>query len=406
MSGDLPVLTPLSPASTRCGALLAAALLAGCATMPTPRNLAGAQYQPDQRLADARQAACMAPALPPQLAGLAQVAPAVLADAPAMLGSGDRLLLAVAGDKALLTGTYVIAPNGRLAIDGVGELVAAGRTRQTVAEDLRRQLIERGLIRDLPGNVQLALSEAAGVQVSVAGAVFEPGLVMAGERSADARATTVNNPASGDFNAGRTLSAALRAAGGIRPDAATSAVYLQRGSHYAMIDVGPAFAGGVPADPQLVAGDRIIVGSAGCFQPELVRPSSVTAPGVRVYLSNLSRPAASNAQSAIGRDSTSLPYGTRLLQGLVSANCVGGSALNAGRHAVLISRNPLNGRSVVISRPIEHLVRDAERDVINPYLLPGDAIACYDSAAMTVVDAIGLVGNVLGPAVLINGLSK
>jgi polysaccharide biosynthesis/export protein len=166
------------------------------------------------------------PALPPQLAGLAPVAPAVLADAPAMLGSGDRLLLAVAGDKALLTGTYVIAPNGRLAIEGVGELMAAGRTRQAVAEDLRRQLIERGLIRDLPGNVQLALSEAAGVQVSVAGAVFEPGLVMAGERSADARATTVNNPASGDFNAGRTLSAALRAAGGIRPDAATSAVYL------------------------------------------------------------------------------------------------------------------------------------------------------------------------------------
>ena len=35
----------------------------------------------------------------------------------------------------------------------------------------------------------------------------------------------------------------------------------------------------------------------------------------------------------------------RLLQALVAANCVGGSYMQADRRAVLISRNPINGRS-------------------------------------------------------------
>jgi hypothetical protein len=54
-----------------------------------------------------------------------------------------------------------------------------------------------------------------------------------------------------------------------------------------------------------------------------------------------------------------VPYGTRFLQGLVASNCVGGSVMNAQRHAVLISRNPINNRSVVVQRSIEQLVRNA-----------------------------------------------
>ena len=236
------------------------------------------------------------------------------------------------------------------------------------------------------------------------------GAVTAGERANEIRNSTIANPALGDFNNGRTLAVALRGAGGVRPDAALGAVYLVRGNSYTAIDLRSALGGdiggsGLPLDPQLARGDRIIVPSAGCFQPGLVRPSQVTAPGVRVYMSNLSRPAASNATSAIGKDATGLPYGTRLLQGLVTANCVGGSAMNAARSAVLISRNPLNDHSVVIARHIEALVRHADRDDVNPYLMPGDAIACYDSNAMTVVDAIGVLGNLLGPAVLLKGLN-
>lgn len=387
-------------------ALVCTSLLAGCASMPAPRNQPGAQYQREQQLAPLERSACSRPDQPTMLADLTWVDAAVLADAPDLIGPGDRMKLKVSGDTDVLTGTYVVGANGRLVIEGVAEIQAAGRSREGVEQDLRRALLSGGLIRNIAGNVELSQAEAAGVQVSVEGAVFEPGLVRAGERSAEVRAATVDHPATGDFNSGRSLATALRAAGGIRPDASAQTVYLVRGGVYAVFDVTRAFSGGVPADPQVAAGDRIVVPSTGCFDPDYVRPSSVTAPGIRVYLSNLSRPAASNAASAIGKDSTSFPYGTRLLQGLVSANCVGGSAMNAGRKAVLISRNPINGKSVVISRSVEGLVRDADRDDLNPFLMPGDAIACYDSGAMTFVDAVGVVGNLLGPAVLINGLKK
>jgi protein involved in polysaccharide export with SLBB domain len=397
----LPCL-PLSAIITMC----LASLLAGCATMETPTNLAHSQYQVEQQLAGDRAPRCAAPEAPALISGLAAVASEALADTPALIGPGDRLKLVVSGDTETLSGQHVITANGRLVVPGVIDLPVAGRTLAATTAALRAVLVERGLVRDIPGNVVLAQVEQAGVQVSVEGAVFEPGLVRAGERTAEAQSVTITNAASGDFNTGRSLATALRLAGGIRPDAAADGVYLVRGGQYTRIDLIPAFTGGVPADPQLAAGDRIIVPSTGCFNPLLVRPSSVTAPGIRVYMSNLSRPASHNSAAAIGKDSTSLPYGTRLVEGLLSANCVGGSAMNAARQAVLISRNPVNRQSVVIARSVEALVRNANRDDYNPWLMPGDGIACYDSGAMTVADAIGVVGNALVPVALVRGLTK
>ena len=388
-------------------ALLAIGLAGACATMPTPRNLAQVEYQPEQRLErTALPTMCAVPPLPAAMQGLTRRDDAALSGVSGLLAPGDRLVLTVSGDKDVLSGTYVVAANGTVTLGDDMIVMAQGRSREAVQDELRRLLIGRGLIRAIAGNVHLAQVESAGVSISVEGAVFDPGRVIAGDRSAEDRATTVDHPASGDFNAGRTLSSALRAAGGIRPDAAASGVYLIRGDSYAMVDLRPALGNGSFVDPQLATGDRIIVPSAGCFQPDLVRPSSVTAPGIRVYMSNLSRPAASNASSAIGKESTSLPYGTRLLQGLVSANCVGGSAMNAGRQAVLLSRNPIDRRSIVIARNVEAMVRNSNRDDYDPYLMPGDAIACYDSKSMALVDALGVVGGLVGPAVVLRGLKK
>lgn len=399
--------------ATRTFALLALALTSGCATMPQPRNVAGAQYQPTQQLQETTSAnRCLTPTLPAALISLVAEPAEALAAFPDVLGPGDRLRLDVSGDKDVLSHDYVIAANGSLTISGIGAIAAAGRSSAAVSDEVRGRLVLAGLIRNIANNIRLVPTERAGVAVSVEGAVFEPGVIVAGDRSNEARSTTIANPALGDFNNGRSLATAIRAAGGLRPDAALEAVYLVRGDRYARIDLSPVLGGvegsdgtgGLPVDPQLARGDRIIIPSKGCFQQRLVRPSPVTAPGVRVYMSNLSRPAASNAASAIGRDSTSLPYGTRFLQGLISANCIGGSAMNAGRSAVLISHNPVNGHSVVIARKVEALVRDADRDEVDPYLMPGDAIACYDSTAMTFVDAVGVVSNLLGPAVLAKSL--
>jgi hypothetical protein len=167
----------------------------------------------------------------------------------------------------------------------------------------------------------------------------------------------------------------------------------------------PAVTGGVLPDVPLTAGDRIIVPSRDCFQDALMRPTPITAPGMRVFLSNLTTPAASNAQSAIGKDATSLPYGTRMLQGLVAANCVGGNgATNSDRVGVLVSSDPVTGKSVVVHRAIEDLLADPGRDDVNPFLMPNDAIACYEGGVSTVRDVVRAIGEMLGPFALLSVL--
>jgi hypothetical protein len=144
----------------------------------------------------------------------------------------------------------------------------------------------------------------------------------------------------------------------------------------------------------LAEGDHVVVPSRHCFQQALARPTPVTPPGVKIFVSNLIVPANNNAGAAIGADATSLAYGTRFLQALVGANCVGGTQItNADRWAVLISTNPATGESEVIERRIEALVRRRDRDAYNPVIMPGDAIACYDSNVQNVRDVLASIGN-------------
>jgi hypothetical protein len=74
-------------------------------------------------------------------------------------------------------------------------------------------------------------------------------------------------------------------------------------------------------------------------------------------------------------------------------NCTGGSKLtNANRRAVLFSRNPMTGESIVIDRSIEEILRRADRDEFNPYILPEDALACYDSSVVSLRNLAAALG--------------
>jgi protein involved in polysaccharide export with SLBB domain len=312
----------------------------------------------------------------------------------------------VSGDKDQLTKIYVISSDGSIELQGQLRIHAAGKTVSALQTEIAQQLVARQLVRNLSNGVRISQVELAGVPVSVSGAVFEKGTVRVGERQAEVRTLNISNDAAGDMNIGRSVTTALRAAGGARPDADPRSVYLIRGAVWTQLDLSGALDGSFANDLPVTAGDRIIIPSVGCAQDYMFRPSAITAPGIRVYMSNLSRPGSNNASSAIGKETTSLPYGTRFLQGLVAANCVGGSAMNAGRSAVLISRNPVNGQSIVISRSVEKLVREADRDAYDPYLMPGDSIVCYDSAAMNLRDVISTVGEVVSPYVLFSNVNK
>ena len=387
---------------------VAFSLLAGCASGPAPTNRPAAAWMPQQALPTALSQ-CVTTS-PPGFSAERRVSPGALGVSVAPIAPGDRLRIHVAGDDATITGVYVVAEDGTLRLPGIAPLIVAGFDEGQVRRAVAAALVAGQLIRPVAGAVDLRLIENAGVSVAVTGAVFDPGTTRVGERNVETRVGQREGAASGDANTGRSLSAALRAAGGVRPDADVAHIYLARGDRWTVLDFTGVVAGRAITDVMLAADDRITVASASCFHADLVRPSAITAPGIRVYMSNLSRPAASNASSAIGKDSTSLPYGTRMLQGLVSMNCIGGSAMNAGRRAVLISRNPMTGESVVVERQVESLVRGSGRDAVDPYLMPGDALACYDSRAMNFADVVGLVSSAVSgvtPALLIrNAVSR
>lgn len=385
--------------------LVTASLLAGCAVGPTPHNLPGSAWTPQQTLQSAPDPGRPCTSVRPvDLDSSAFVSASVLTDVPALLAPGDRLRLRIAGDEDRLSGVHVIGDDGSLAIAGLPRIAATGLSETELQRQLGNALVRAQMIRTAGTPIDLRLIESAGVSVAVSGAVFAPGIVRAGERASEDRIGQKEGTASGDANGGRNLTTALRSAGGVRPDADVSQVYLLRGSKWTMIDFNAAVSGAATSTIAVAAGDRVIVPSTGCFRADLVRPTPITQPGIRVHMSNLSRSAGSNASAGVGRDTSNLPYGTRLLQGLVEMNCVGGSAMNAARRAVLISRNPINGQSIVIERDIEKMVRGANRDAEDPYLMPGDALACYDSRTMNLADTINLVSGALSavtPAVLL-----
>lgn len=397
----------------RCVAVLTVLFLVGCAgSFERPRNLATVNDTPyqaqRQSMSDAKENGAFAAASSQNLGHCQDMDLALTGqpidtglgaafEEPAALSPGDLIQLQIVRGEGF-EGDYVISPIGYLRLPFIGDVPAAGTTTQQLEDTISRLLVSGGYFRSNFVQVSIDVLHWAPINVSISGAVFQSGDVLLNERGANSD-PNARIEASGDFTTQRRLSRALSAAAGVRPDADVRNVVLVRNGRRRVFDMTGALDGGPMDDPLLVAGDRVHVPSRGCFQMALARPSRITPPGIRVYMSNLTRPATSNAASAIGEHSTKLPYGTRFLQGLVSANCVGGiQATNARRWAVLISRNPMTGESEVVARSIEDLVRRADRDDFNPVLLPNDALACYDSHVTNVRDVVAMVSESVSPA--------
>ncbi|MEP0077515.1 polysaccharide biosynthesis/export family protein [Parasphingorhabdus sp.] len=387
-------------------------LLSACAAGPAPSNLSDSRWmnQQRQRTADSSDQghnfSCIQPSRPKFLEASNFVEPNDLPGGSNILSPGDRVRVTVAGDVDVLTGIYVLTENGSIQLPQIPPIAIAGNNVLAAERAIRSHLLSAGFVRDIGSNVDVRLIENSGVAISISGAVFQPGSVRVGDRRTEDRVGQKEGLTSGDTNPGRTVSTALQVAGGVRPDAAVDTVYLIRGGKWTQLNLTGNFDGSDHSNRPVVALDRLIVPSKKCFDPLLVRPSAITAPGIRVFMSNLARSANNNAGAAIGEKTTSLPYGTRLLQGAIALNCVGGSAMNAGRKVILISRNPINGQSIVTERKVERLVRSADRDAFNPYLMPNDSLACYDSAFMNFRDALSLVTDTATPALIFGNIGK
>nr|WP_243613383.1 polysaccharide biosynthesis/export family protein [Shimia aestuarii] len=316
------------------------------------------------------------------------------------LSRNDLVQVTVDGDE-LLSKAYVVSRDGNLKLPYLPPIPAQGRSTAEVEAALAQALVAENFYETLP-RIAVRITDFASVSVGVVGAVFEPHAVEIGGVQGDAM-DTGRQQAMGASTEGRNLSAALRAAGGVRPDADLSAVELHRQGRIYQMDLRGVFDGTDPTDIMMLTGDKIVVKSRMCFQDNLMRPSPISPPGVSLYLSNLTQPATGNAPSAIGRESRQVPYGTRFMQAVVNTNCVGGAkTTNANRSAVLFSRNPVTGVSVVIERRIENLLRRGDRDDYDPYVLPGDAIACYDSAVTSVAEIGRVIGTIGAATLLLN----
>ena len=299
------------------------------------------------------------------------------------LNAGD-LVEVIIGSDELLSRSYKVSQDGTLRLPNLGPVRAEGRTVEAVEAAIIEKLAQAQLYTT-PPPVSVRITDTAGARVWVSGAVFEPGVaIVGGTGGKDVDAA--RQKALGWIAEGRRLSRGLQSAGGVRPDADLAHIHIRRGGRTMVVDVRPALSGRPFSDIILYNGDQIEVPSRGCFQEALMVPSTITSPGIKVFMSNLTAPAAGNAISAIGKETQELRYGTRFIQAAVGMNCVGGiRATNADRSVVLFSRNPVTGESVVVSREIEDLEHRSDRDDFNPYLLPGDALACYDSTQTNLV---------------------
>lgn len=376
-------------------------VLGGCNAVMTPDNrdpvADGQGYQAQYRALATREQA----ATPSVQINAAQCRPARGDGAPLNRGNlpalraealspGDMVDIRVETDKTF-SGRYVVSQDGTLKLPFLDPITAEGRPVGAVEADLAQALIGKQFYTRRP-QISVRVTDMATISVAVSGAVFEPRLVRLG-RPPEQTADTTRAEALGDTAGARDLSYAVRAAGGVRPDADLSSVELRRAGKVYRLDLRDMARGAYPHEIPLQNGDEITVISRGCFQDDLMRPGPVSPSGVNLFLSNLVQPTPGNAPAAIGKEAREVPYGTRFIQAVIGTNCVGGTrAVNAGRAAVLVSRNPLTGNSTVVQRDIETILARGDRDDFDPYLLPGDSIACYDSTATNLADVARVLG--------------
>lgn len=319
------------------------------------------------------------------------------------LSPGDRIKVSIPeGD--LFQGIYEVNLDGSLKIPYLSPVPVAGLEPSQVERVLKQEFIKAELFNPRFIQVSVQVSQWAAIQVNVVGETFQPGRVIINQRSPEELANSTQ--LSGDYPPQRFLTAAIQAAGGVLPNADVKQIQLIRNGEKTTFDFSGVFNGKTVDEVPLIAGDRIIVPDAGHFQNELVRPSQITIPGLRVFLSNLTQPARGNAGASVDKDSSAFVYGSRFSQAVVAANCAGGSRDNAKRRAVLVHTDRMTGQTKAIDRPVEQLLRATNDDETNPFLMPDDGVACYDSATTNLRGVAQTLGDIFSPFSLLLNLLR
>ena len=314
-----------------------------------------------------------------------------------LLSPGDRIELTVPADtEVLFSGPYEIERDGTIHIPFVGPVSVRGLTLTEVESLLVHTFETQELF--LPGvAVSVRVLNYGPATVHISGAVFDPGTALVNQPPLEVLTGGQDSIAQIPGDAPRRLlTDAIRAAGGITPVADLSDVRIIRGDRTHTVDLRGVFDGTPFENPFVFDGDRIVVPKRE-FVADYVRPSALTPPTVQVFISATTVPANTNSQ-ANGEGVLEFPYGSHFSQALGPANCLGGTSItNSRRSALLVRTDRQTGEVFALDRRVERLARDSQAADENPFLMPGDLVACYDSAVTNVSDVLRIVGQVIFP---------
>ena len=333
------------------------------------------------------------------------------------LSPGDRLRLFIPADSDLpeaqrISGLYEVNLDGTLQFPFLDPIPAAGLELPEVEQQVSRTLVEKGLFRANGLRVSIKVFQWAPVQVNVSGATFEPGRVLINSQPTNSTSGNLVSiptpiagtiPVSGNYPPERYLTAAIRTAGGVTPDADIKNIRLVRNNQTQVIDLSGVFSGESERDVPLVAGDQVIVPRLDKIQNDLVRPSQLTPSVIPIFVSNATAPGATGTTDR----ATELAYGTRFSNAVVSSRCVGGNLSTSGKRRVtLMQTNRTTGKTTVIDQPVETLLRNSTDNTNNPFLMPRDGIVCYDSKNENTSGILRFITDILNPFNIIRGIFR
>ena len=311
------------------------------------------------------------------------------------LSAGDRVQVVIDSGEGF-SGKYQVDVQGQLLLPFTAPVKVAGLEPPSAAQALSEQLEQQGIFRPGAARATVQVLWWAPLDVRVSGEVYTPGRVRVNLPASRDKSVERAEEVPGAYTPNRNLSDALKAAGGITPWSDLAHIGLKRRGHLVEFDLRHLLEGSAGEDPELQQDDEVIVTRLAAPVPAQVRPSGITPPGIKIYAGNLLQ-GQNNIPAGNGIGTLTLIYGSRLTQGAVAANCVGGvSWANRDRKVVLMRTDRLTGQNRVWEISVNDFLTQAD-DAVNPMLQEGDALACFDSTITGVRDVFKTLLEVLMP---------
>ncbi|MCD9521921.1 hypothetical protein GLP14_03605 [Photobacterium carnosum] len=318
-----------------------------------------------------------------------------------ILSSGDVLNINIL-NNVTLSKNYIIKSNGNIYLPWISPIQTEGLSIDELNEKILSSYIANDIFKKSSFYPIITVIKYAPISIKVNGEVFKPGFIIINK----------NDPLLNHYKdlgishtEDKMLTLAIKLAGGIKPTADIKNVRLVRNGISYSIDLNGVLSDGGFKDIPLANGDEIYIGSSLCVDADLIRVSKITPIGIKLFLSNTTIPAENNNLSNINRDTREMPYGSRLIDAVFNANCMGGTeSTNSDRGVLLITSLNNNDNLVALKISTYDLVKHRNNPHYNPYLMNGDKIACYDSGMTNYLAIVKSLTETLLPITLMHGL--